>query len=271
MKILALDISTKAGWALLETCEGALPKLLGRGIVQKDKIALEYGPYPEGFVLAAEAMGGKLKALIETHKPEIVVIEETNQTKSRYVQKMLEWIHLEVLSYWRVPEVLEAHGVSIQVHTRDCRPWPSYISTGTWKATLGLKKPADAKQNDKLLKKAKEMVATSPAQLTVREREVGCEIVDGWVLAPRYDRPGGGVRISGPEVKVRQVWTLNEAKKQLGIRGKWTKKMLAVNWVNENYGLKLKLVNNDEAEAICLGVAFLRGALLCDGDPNRGG
>lgn len=212
MKVLALDISTKAGWALLETSEGALPKLISHGIVQKDKTALEYGPYPEGYVTATAVMAQKLKDLIIAHKPDRVVIEETNQTKSRYVQKMLEWIHLHLLTYW---------------WNQGNAVWPAYISTGTWKSTLGLKKPPAAKANDALLRQARARVATG-------------------------------------------VCTLNEAKKQLGIRGKWNKKMLAVNWVNENYGLKMKLVNNDEAEAICLGVAFTKGALLCDGDPNRG-
>lgn len=190
--------------------------MLDRGFVQKDKTALEYGLYPWGYAFATREMALKLWWLVERHRPDAVVIEETNQTKSRYVQKQLEWIHLQLMTLFI--NSAEQQGKDLPVY---------YISTGTWKSTLGLKKPADAKVRDQMLKKAK-------------------------------------AQAGGDKKK------LAELKKQLGIRGKWNKKMLAVDWVNENYGLKLKLVNNDEAEAICLGVAYFKGALLCDGDPNRG-
>jgi hypothetical protein len=67
-------------------------------------------------------------------------------------------------------------------------------------------------------------------------------------------------------------YTLNEAKKKSGIRGKWNKKMLAVNYVNFMFKLDFKLKDNDIAESICLGLAFLKGAAICDGDPrpNKG-
>lgn len=54
-------------------------------------------------------------------------------------------------------------------------------------------------------------------------------------------------------------------KKELGIKGKITKKHLAVRWVNETYGLDMKQVDNNTCDAIALGSAFLRGAPTCDG------
>jgi len=54
-------------------------------------------------------------------------------------------------------------------------------------------------------------------------------------------------------------------KKALGIKGKVNKKHLAVRYANATFGLNLKMKDNDIADAICLGQAFLNGATICDG------
>jgi Holliday junction resolvasome RuvABC endonuclease subunit len=54
-------------------------------------------------------------------------------------------------------------------------------------------------------------------------------------------------------------------KKALGVRGKINKKHLALRYVNETYGLALKVKDNDAADAICLAAAYLKGAQLADG------
>lgn len=54
-------------------------------------------------------------------------------------------------------------------------------------------------------------------------------------------------------------------KAALGIKGKVNKKHIAVAWANEHFGLSLKQKDNDIADAICIGVAFTRGAAVCDG------
>ncbi len=54
-------------------------------------------------------------------------------------------------------------------------------------------------------------------------------------------------------------------KAKLGIRGKVTKKHLAVRYVNETYNLQLKIGQNDQADAIALGTGYLLGAAPCDG------
>lgn len=56
-----------------------------------------------------------------------------------------------------------------------------------------------------------------------------------------------------------------QLKKASGIRGKITKKHVALRYVNELYGLKLKPKDNDQADAICLALAFLKNAVPCDG------
>lgn len=54
-------------------------------------------------------------------------------------------------------------------------------------------------------------------------------------------------------------------KKALGIKGRIGKKHISVRWVNDNFGLDLKMKDNDIADAICLGKAYLAGAITCDG------
>lgn len=54
-------------------------------------------------------------------------------------------------------------------------------------------------------------------------------------------------------------------KKELGIRGKINKKHIAIRTVNAMFGLDFKPKDNDVADAICLGAAYLKGAPICDG------
>ncbi len=54
-------------------------------------------------------------------------------------------------------------------------------------------------------------------------------------------------------------------KKKLGIAGKKTKKHLALDWVRTHYKPQLKVKDNNESDAICVGAAFFMGATPCDG------
>jgi hypothetical protein len=54
-------------------------------------------------------------------------------------------------------------------------------------------------------------------------------------------------------------------KKALGLKGRVTKKHVAVIEANRRFGLDFKQKDNDIAEAILLGVAYLSGAPICDG------
>jgi Holliday junction resolvasome RuvABC endonuclease subunit len=58
---------------------------------------------------------------------------------------------------------------------------------------------------------------------------------------------------------------LHEAKKKAGIRGKVTKKHVAIRYVNDTFLLDLRAKDDDIADAICIGRAFVHGAPLCDG------
>ena len=54
-------------------------------------------------------------------------------------------------------------------------------------------------------------------------------------------------------------------KKKVGVRGKIGKKHLAVRYINSVYNLDLLMKDNDIADAIALGLAYLKGAVHCDG------
>lgn len=242
-KVLGLDISTNAGWAVVTLAGDGGPPVLGNfGLIQKEKTAIEYGPYPLGYRIAAKTLAKALIALVVQHRPDVVIVEETNQGKNRYTQKLLEWIHLYFQQAWddgtlAQSDVFWDESMIVgQVIARPPVPEPKYISTGIWRHALGLKKPKDAKARDRLLKKAEALAEK---------------------VAPR----------GTPEYRK----ALNAEKKRLGVKGKWNKKMLAVNHVNDLFGLDLKLKDNDSAEAICLVLAYAANAPLCDGNPNQRG
>jgi hypothetical protein len=130
------------------------------------------------------------------------VVEETNRsTKSRYSQKILEFLHNTLL-------------VSLDKYRQGALTPPVfYLSTSEWRKILDQRLSKDDKINNKLVKAA----------------------ADAGISKPK------------------------------GIRGKIGKKHLSVRWVNETYGLELKMKDNDSADAISLGTAFLKGAKTCDG------
>jgi hypothetical protein len=209
MKVLALDISSKAGWALFD---GSLPKpqhLLEFGGLNIDKKVLDFpGEYPFNVMAASDNMGCQLNELILKFSPAVVVIEEVNLGKQRLAQRSLEWTHYSVLA-----------GIESDFNPAT-RPRVVYISTSSWRNTLGQKMSAEDKKNNKQVKVLKQ--------------------------------------IGNPELK-------RDLKKKAGVKGKVTTKHLSVRWVNENYAMSLIQKDNDQADAICLGAAFLAGAAICDG------
>lgn len=211
MKILCLDISTHAGYAVLETRDNdELPSLLEYGVRKTDKTVLEYGQYPFCYIAMAREMAGKFGQLVLDHLPDVIVIEETNLGKNRYSQKALEFCHCLTL------QLLQSETVFTQIP----KVKVVYLSSSAWRAALGLQMSKEDKRNNAKLSKAKKKAADTGGKLD---------------------------------------------KKSLGIKGKVNKKHLAVRYVNSTYNLNLKIKDNDVADAIALGLAYLKGALVCDG------
>ena len=210
MKVLALDISTKTGWALLEDNRiNAQPVLLNYGLIntsEEVKKLKKQKEYPWGFFLACAHTADELIDLITKTEAKNIVIEETNPggRGNRYSQKILEYIHCLL--------ILGLDKSDIKVY---------YINSSEWRRALGLVLSKDDKKNNKLLKKAKDIAEATKTNLD---------------------------------------------KTKLGIKGKVTKKHVAVRWVNERYNKDFKIKDNDTCEAICLGCAYIKGAKICNGE-----
>lgn len=65
---------------------------------------------------------------------------------------------------------------------------------------------------------------------------------------------------------VKKAEALGVSKKSLGVRGKIKAKHLAIRYVNERFGLALKVKDNDLADAVALGCAMIAGAATCTGN-----
>jgi hypothetical protein len=210
MKVLALDISTKTGWGVFEKDEhdplfDVTQSLIKYGLIKNPKKVGEYGKYPWSYLNACSAMGQQLLLLAQTEKPDVIVIEETNGSKARYTQKVLEMLHCCLL------ERLAVYMTGTPVY---------YINSSEWRKTLGLVLSKEDKKNNKKLKVAKKLSEATGKKLN---------------------------------------------RVELGIRGITNKKHIAVRYVNETYGLNFRIKDNDIADAICLGTAYIKGCKVCDG------
>lgn len=208
MRVLAFDASTHAGWALLEGERGAVkPQIASMGLVENDRSIQAFGSYPNNYLAAASSIAERLAALVFQHRPDVIVIEETNMGRSRYAQKILEFIHCSLLSR------LTSQSPSVPI---------VYISSSTWRKVLDIRLDIEQRKNNIKITKAKKLHSDTGIPLAV-------------------------------------------AKRQLGVKGKVTKKHLSVNRINEVYDLGFKVKDNDTAEAILLGLAFFIGAEPADG------
>lgn len=216
MRVLALDLSTHAGYALFEGEMGAKPKLLSYGTVHlldgksKERVH-NYGGqrYPYSYLCAARAQLNKIWNLKEAHlpDPDVLVVEETNGSRNRYTQKVLEFLHHTLIGDCMSRKIgmvyLDSDG------------------TNGWRKKLGLWMSKEQKRANAKLSKAKSAAKAK------------------------------GVKLD---------------KKALGIRGKTTKKHLAIERANAEYGLNLIVKDNDAADAICLGLAYFNHAVPCTGE-----
>jgi hypothetical protein len=186
MRILALDLSTKTGWALFEEA-----LLIESGNIPQEKIAdfnvnadPNFSPlYPWNMIDGAWRLRDRVMDLVQLKEPERVVIENTVKGRNRHTQRILEWIHLAVLL--RLQEEFPRSANAI-----------AYMDPSEWRKILDMRLSKDQKKNNRDVSAGKK-------------------------------------------------------------RGRIGKKHLSVAMVNEKFGKKLKLKDNDEADAILLGLAFV--------------
>ena len=133
-RVLGLDLSSKAGWAVLE--DG---KLTEKGLIQLDRPILGFdGGYPWNFHRAAGWQAQNIEDLAKRVDPTTVVIEETNLGKNRYSQKFLEFLHCRLLL---MPTI--------------CSRKVVYLSSSAWRSALGLQMTAEDRRNNGKLSRAK--------------------------------------------------------------------------------------------------------------------
>lgn len=103
MKLLSLDISTNTGWSFFEgdnLVEYGKYEINVKDYKAEIKSYLDYPKaYPKNFIDASYEQLEQIKPLLEKFKPDLVVIEETNKSRQRFSQKLLEWTHFVVVSY----------------------------------------------------------------------------------------------------------------------------------------------------------------------------
>jgi hypothetical protein len=234
-RVLALDVSTKAGYCVLDYDDSSghvEVVLVNSGLLKLPKPSdFKQHLYPWCYIRAAGAAADQLVELILSVHPDVIVVEETNLAKARYTQKLLEFLHYALVQ--KIGEQFTAGAIAAPVF---------YLSSGVWRQTLGLVMDKADKKNNKLLKQAKEAFAAAKAAFVPQE-----------VVSRRG-------RVSKTKPKSLQAF-----KKELGITGKVDWKDLAVRYVNEKYDLGFEKSDNDIADAICIATAFAMGARPCDG------
>lgn len=132
MKVIALDVSTKTGWAIFHDGQP-----ISWGTVFPDKTVKDFGQYPQNYVLLAEYLVEQVMSKLFgddgdhsllRNPPFEVVIEETNAGRQNYSQKMLEFLHFVLIKR------LAALGVT-----------PKYIRSGEWRGATESKMTKEEK------------------------------------------------------------------------------------------------------------------------------
>jgi len=136
MLILALDISSRCtGWAVYD---GISQTLTDYGAISNYSKCNQ--KYPFNYLERAEYMAKSILQLIVKIRPSTLIIEETNQSKSRYTQKLLEFVHC--LSLYKINVVFSG-----SVY---------YVNTSTWRNKLNVELTKSSKDNNKKLSKLKQ-------------------------------------------------------------------------------------------------------------------
>lgn len=144
-RVLSLDISTKTGWALV--LSGPVDvELESNG--QIPAIHMPEGPYPQSFVEWAYKCFSEIVKLIDAHRPDVLVIEETCAgSKEVYSQKILEYTH------FLVARLIKETGIRA-----------TYLLTGSWRSETGCVMTKEESKHNKEVKEYKKKHGTNVAK-----------------------------------------------------------------------------------------------------------
>lgn len=151
-RVLSLDISTKTGWALLVSDDQSYT-LEAWGHIKKT--SEPEGKYPGTYVDWAYQCFGELVRLIDTHHPDVLVIEETaSGSQNIFSQKILEYIH------FLVARLIRDTGIKAV-----------YLMTEEWRRLTGcLMTKEEKKQNATRSKLKKELEAKKEATSLIKDK-----------------------------------------------------------------------------------------------------
>jgi hypothetical protein len=132
-KVLALDVSTKTGYAFATSSLSGI-KLHDYGTLKQ--IHQPDSDYPGSFVDWAHMCFDKIMELIDKFKPEVLVVEETSKgSKNAMSQKILEYIH------YLLAKFIKESGIK-----------SVYIMTEQWRREIGCKMNDEEKAKNKAVR-----------------------------------------------------------------------------------------------------------------------
>ena len=153
MKILALDVSTKTGWALFDTLLANPLVKYGNILVKIEEFNVMHPEkslkYPYNMVDAADKLANLISNLCIEHNPDIVIIENTVKGKNRHTQRVLEFFHKSILDLLRKFKV-------------------QYVNPSDWRSNIGMVLSPDDVLNNKLVSKGKKRGRITKKHLAVR-------------------------------------------------------------------------------------------------------
>ena len=205
MRVIALDISSKTGYAIFD--DG---KPVAWGTIFPDKTPKDFGEYPFNYPEWAAYTIGRLfnEVITKYHNDDTcLVVEETNgSSKNNYSQKQLEFLHNHLL------QALWADGIKKVF----------YVRTGEWRKAVNARLSKEEKSLNSKISRIKKKTGKKLAK------------IDGKVV------------------------------------GRKGRKHVSIRVVGELLGIELQRKDEDTADALLLGLGYLRGAPVADGTTTGG-
>lgn len=228
MRVIGLDLSTKSGWAVLDD-----KRLVDYGLVQVvvASVPLEY---PMNLCLTSQLIADDLIKIIKKFwvTGTEIVVEDTNlgASSQRYAQKILEFIHCSVLSRL-LAEKLK----------------PIYLNSHDWRSAVKLYFNDSQKNHNQSLIDAKEQQRQA---LLSRIKEMMNHKYNPLILKANSRAHARELESKKKkESKDLQKYFLSSLKAPVG---RVTHKNLSVDKVNELYGTKFSISDNDICDAILI-------------------
>lgn len=233
MKVLSFDLSTKTGWALFDN-----EKLICYGQLKTSVVGDHSSSnYPHNFIQMANEMGMEVKKKIISAKPDFIVTEETNKGKNRYSQKQLEFIHFAVNTL-----------AEYKIH---------YIDTSAWRTLLGITLDKGQRKDNRTINAARAEEFNRCYKVCCDHHHLQLQMDLSKALNKREQNKVNKTFKDLMILEAKKMMRSYRYKEEGKVVGKINCKTLSVNFVNEKYSLQLKKKDNDAADAICIGLAFI--------------